>query len=221
MLLRPWFPLGHRMNARPRSGSSRSSSQATRIQLRVFAEGKKTEDMYLTNWSRLYRDRVIVSVAKHEYTTPFELAQAAAVQRRNDLREARRGRGAAFDQYWCIFDVDVHPKIPEAIDLAAANSINVALSSPCIELWFLIHFESKTSYLSRGEAQKRSRELLGCDKALNSPALGLLVEKFDIAKAHAKSLEVKHLADGSPRPWNPHSTVWKLVDEIMRGAPST
>jgi len=204
------------MTSGSRTGSRRSSSQATRIQLRVFAEGKKTEDMYLTNWSRLYRDHVIVSVAKHEHTTPFELAETAAVQRRNDLKEAKRGRGAAFHQYWCIFDVDEHPKIPEALDLAAANSINVALSSPCIELWFLIHFENQTAYLGRREAQKRSKEILGCDKALSPTALDLLVEKFDTAKARAKSLESKHIGDGSPQPWNPHSTVWKLVDEIVR-----
>jgi hypothetical protein len=184
------------------------------MQLRVFAEGKKTEDMYLTNWSRLHRDRAIVSIAKHEHTTPFELTETAVAERKRDLREARHGRGSAFDQYWCIFDVDEHPKIPAALELASANSISVAISSPCIEAWFLIHFENQTAYLDRRDAQRRSEDLLGCSKALSPAALDLSVEKFDIAKAHAKSLEFKHIGDGTPQPWNPHSNVWRLVDEI-------
>jgi hypothetical protein len=43
----------------------------------VFSEGKKTESIYVTNWHRLYRDRAIVSIATHEHTTPFELAESA------------------------------------------------------------------------------------------------------------------------------------------------
>ncbi|MGH3402729.1 MAG: RloB family protein [Streptosporangiaceae bacterium] len=209
------------MTSASRKRSRQVSSQARRIQLRVFAEGKKTEDIYLTNWSRLYRDRVIVSMATHKHTTPFELTEAAVRERGNDIREARRGRGAAFHQYWCIFDVDEHPKIPEALSLAAANNISVALSSPCIELWFLIHFEDQTAYIDRREAQRRSKEILGCDKALNPAALDLLVENFDAAKVRAKILEIKHIGDVSPQPWNPCSTVWKIVDEIMRTPPVT
>jgi RloB-like protein len=204
------------MKSRSR-GSSRRSSRPSRIQLRVFAEGKKTEDIYLTNWHRLYREKVIVSIAAHQHTTPFELAQSAAIQRRQDLREARRGRGAAFDEYWCMFDVDEHPKIPEALDVAAANNISVALSSPCLELWFLLHFHDQVAYLDRHEAQKRSREALGCDKVLTQAALDLLVENYDAARSRAQALQAKHFNDGSSKPWNPYSDAWELVDVIKTG----
>lgn len=157
---------------------------------------------------------MIVRIAPHEHTTPFELAEAAAAQRRHDLNEARRGRGAAFHQYWCMFDVDEHPKVPDALELARANNINVALSSPCLELWFLIHFEDQTAYLSRREAQKRSKAILGCDKVLTQIASNLLVANYDQAKSRAQALAIRHERDGSPKPWNPHTEVWKLVDEI-------
>jgi hypothetical protein len=206
------------MSSRSRGGSRRSPL-ASRIQLMVFAEGKKTESIYLTNWNRLYREKAIVNIAAHEHTTPFELAQSAASQRRQDLREARRGRGAAYHQYWCMFDVDDHPKLSEALDMASANSINVALSSPCLELWFLLHFDKQTAYLDRHEAQKRSKEfLLGCDKVLTQAAVDLLVANYDVAKSHAQALAVKHADDGSSKPWNPYSEVWKLVDVIRTGA---
>lgn len=204
------------MTSRSRSNSRRSSSQVNRLQLRIFSEGKRTESIYLTNWHRLNRDRVIVSMAEHEHTTPFELAESASAQRRIDFREAKRGRGAAFNQYWCVFDVDEHPKISEALDLARANEINVALSSPCIELWFLIHFEDRTAYLDRKEAQRRSKTLLGCDKVLTQAALDLLVGNYNSAKSRAQALKVKHEGDEAVQPWNPYSSIWKLVDEIKR-----
>lgn len=202
------------MTARSRNSGRRPSSQANRLQLRIFSEGLKTESIYLTNWHRLYRERVIVTLAPHQHTSPFELVESAVAERRRDVKEAGRGRGAAYDQYGCVFDVDEHPKIPEALELARANNINVALSSPCIELWFLLHFDQQTAYLDRREAQKRSKEILGCDKALTQQALDRLVESYNTAKSHARTLAGKHAGDGSPRPWNPHSDVWELIDAI-------
>jgi hypothetical protein len=207
------------VTARSAGRSRQVFNQPNRLQLRVFAEGKQTESIYLTNWHRLHRDKVIVSIAPHEHTTPFELAELAASERRSDQRQAKRGRGSAFNQYWCMFDVDEHPKVSEALDLARANSINIALSSPCLELWFLIHFDQQTAHLHRSDAQRKSRDLLGCDKVLSQVALDLLTSKYDTAKRHAQALAVKHLGDGSSKPWNPYSDVWELIDVIRTGNP--
>jgi hypothetical protein len=147
------------------------------------------------------------------------LAQAARDQRAADIKEAKRGRGRAFNQYWCVFDVDEHPKIPDALDLASANNINVALSSPCIELWFVLHFADQTAFLDRNEAQRLSRTLIGCEKVLTQAALDLLVEKYESAKTRAQSLKQKHIGDNSPTPWNPYSDVWELIDSIRNPQP--
>lgn len=202
------------MSPRSRRALPRSPL-ADRIQLKIHAEGEKTESQYLTHWNRLYRENAIISVATHEHSTPFELVRSAAAQRRQDLRNAKTGSG--FDEYWCIFDVDEHPKLSEALDMAQANHIKIALSSPCLELWFLLHFENQTAYIERHSAQRRSEQILRCKKDLTQEALGLLVEKYSIAKPRAEALAVKHAADGSERPWNPYSDVWKLVDTIMTG----
>jgi hypothetical protein len=98
------------------------SPLASRIQLKIHAEGEKTESQYLTHWNRLYRENAIISIATHEHTTPFELVKSAAAQRHQDLRNAKTG--SEFDQYWCIFDVDEHPKLAEALDMTQANNIN-------------------------------------------------------------------------------------------------
>lgn len=193
------------------------SPQGNRIQLKVYAEGEKTESNYLTHWNRLYREHAIISIAQHSHTTPFELVQAAAAQRREDLRAAKKGRGSAFHQYWCIFDVDEHPRLAEALEMARANDIHIALSSPCLELWFLLHFENQTAYINRHDAQARAKRHLKCGKELTEAALALLVDEFAEAKSRAQALAMKHEADGSQHPWNPHSEVWRLVDVIRTG----
>ena len=200
------------MSPRSRRTSPRSPL-ASRIQLKIHAEGEKTESQYLTHWNRLYRENAIISIATHEHTTPFELVKSAAAQRHQDLWNAKTG--SEFDQYWCMFDVDEHPKLPEALDMAQANNIKIALSSPCLELWFLLHFGNQTAYIERHRAQRRSEQYLKCRKDLTQEALDLLVENFAIAKPRAQALAMKHEADGSRQPWNPHRQVWKLVDVIM------
>jgi hypothetical protein len=85
------------------------------------------------------------------------LVENAIAQKKYDQREARKNRGDAFDEYWCIFDVDDHPRLEEALALAAANGIKVALSSPCLEAWFLFHFELQTASISKDDAQHRAK----------------------------------------------------------------
>src|SRR5262245_54609772 len=130
-------------------GRRTPSNSAQRFQILVFAEGLRTEVGYINHWLKRHRERVIVQFASNQGgCTPMTLVQNAIAQRENDIREAKRGRGGAFDEYWCICDVDTHPHLSEALALAAENGINVGLSSPCLELWFLIHFEPQTAYVN-------------------------------------------------------------------------
>lgn len=112
--------------------------------------------------------------------------------KRYESREARRGRGRASDEYWCVFDVDQHPNVGAVIEKALANGIGVALSNPCIELWFILHFQDQTAHIERSNAQAVSKELLMCDKILDNAALEDLTERFPEAKVRAMALDAKH-----------------------------
>ena len=96
------------------------------------------------------------------------------------------------DEYWCVFDVDVHPYLREATALAKSNGIKLAISNPCIELWFLLHFANQTAYIERREATRLAKERLGSGKGLAPQALDELGENFDVAKERAVRLEAKH-----------------------------
>jgi hypothetical protein len=186
----------------------------------IFAEGEHTEPVYFMNWFRKYRERIIVSMAPHRHiTTPRELVESAVRQRGLDIRDARRGRGDAYDEYWCVFDVDVHPRLHEALQMAASADIRIALSNPSIELWFILHFANQAAYVTRADAERESEKLLGCGKMPSPAALELLVNKYTKARDRARGLDRMHDGNGSPQNSNPSSGVWRLVDVIRGDGP--
>jgi len=193
------------------------SRDAVKRQILVYVEGARTEEDYVVFWHRRHRTEVRVTVAE-EHGVPMTLVDLAVGAKANGEREQRRGRGDSWDEIWCVFDEDSHPRLAGAIAKAEANGINLAVSSPCIELWFVLHYEDQTAFIERHAAQSRARDLLGCDKGLSDDALEQLAERHDAARARATALDDKHGGDGSPPRSNPSSEMWKLIDEIRRGS---
>lgn len=197
--------------SRPRR---RRTSEARRPQFLVFTEGEKTEPQYLTHWRRRFRDQVIVEIDSF-HGTPRSLVDRAVERKKQEVRNAKRGRGDPFDQIWVVFDTDEHPDICEAERLAAEHGIGVARSNPCIELWFQLHFEDQTAWIHRHVTQARCRELLSCEKSLSASAMETLAQRYEEARARAAALDRKHEADGSPSGENPSSSMWRLIDQIV------
>ena len=181
----------------------------------MFVEGRRTEELYLTDWQRRYRDRVLVTIDPFR-GGPFQLVKRAVEAKRTEARDAKKDRGRAHDQIWCVFDRDEHPNFAEAIALAHDHGINLAISNPCLELWFVLHFEDQTAHLERGEAQARSEALLQCTKVLSESALAALSGHFEEARERATKLDEKHAGDDSPRGANPSSGAWRIIDVIRQ-----
>jgi hypothetical protein len=184
-----------------------------RRELLIFAEGEVTEEDYLKYWHRRFRGHVNVEI--HEFHgTPLALVQRAAEAKARNEKAERKGRGRAHDEVWCVFDVDEHPRLERASELAAASDINLAISNPCIELWFLLHFADQTAYIDSRAAQREAKAYLKCGKDLDDRALDSLAENFALARERAQRLDEKHRDDGTPTPGNPSSGAWRVVDSI-------
>jgi hypothetical protein len=184
---------------------------AKSLQTYIFIS--KTEPIYLTYWYRAFRERIIVTIDEF-HGTPLQLVERAAQRRTADLREARRGRGDAYSEYWCVFDIDDHPHINRAVKLAKESEISIAISNPCIELWFVLHFRDQRAMIDRHDAQRRAQELLGFEKVPTSAGLAKLCGRYEEARGRAQHLDKKHELDGSSRGSNPSSDVWCLIDKI-------
>lgn len=186
----------------------------------MFTEGKNTEVDYVLWWHRLNRDTILVEI-DDTHGDPLTLVDAALKRRRSEQREQDRGRGRAHTEYWCVFDRDEHATFDKAVALARQEKINLAVSNPCLELWFVWHFQDQTAYIERGDVQRLSRSHLDCHKTLSPSALDTLADpkRYEAAKRRAVRMDAKHGGDGSPPGSNPSSSVHALVERIGRGAP--
>ena len=137
--------------------------------------------------------------------------------KRQAERKARRQHDGflAYDEVWCVFDVDEHPRIPEARQQARDNGIKLAISNPCFELWALLHFQDQSAYLSRQDAQRQLR--------LHIPEYGKdlpfhhLVSGYEQAVERAKNLDRRCETAGCPGE-NPSTGVHALTERIQLSA---
>lgn len=62
------------------------------------------------------------------------------------------------DMAYCVFDTDTNQEkntiINKAIELAKKNKIIVITSSPCFEIWFLLHYIYTTASMSNDDVIK-------------------------------------------------------------------
>lgn len=195
------------------SPSRRVSNTAIRKELLVFVEGRRTEEMYLVDWHRRYRNMVTVTIDPFR-GGPLQLVEHAIKAQQAEAYDAKRGRGRSHDQIWCVFDRDEHSTFADALGRAGIHGIRLAISNPCIELWFLLHFQDQTAFIHRHDAQHQAEAFLQCAKVLSPTATEELAERYKQARGRAIALDKKHYGDGSPPGSNPSSGLWRVVDEI-------
>ncbi|MDP1712323.1 MAG: RloB family protein [Candidatus Nanopelagicaceae bacterium] len=177
----------------------------------LICEGK-TEEQYFKQWERLLRGkakfRILGSVG-----SPITLVERAIAEKKYLVRS---GIKASDLRVWCVGDRDDHHRMIEALDHARRKDIQYALSIPCIELWFLLHFEDQRAHLHRDEAIRRSKDHLDIPtKNLPSAALDILFQNVDTAVQRATHLERMHASNGSGPLENPRSLLHILVSQLQ------
>jgi RloB-like protein len=180
----------------------------------IVCEGKKTEPEYFDGFSRACQNpRVRIELAP-EHGVPKTLVETAKQYKRRGEIEAKRERdeNLAYDAVWCVFDIDDHPHVGEALEMARDNAIDVAVSNPCFELWLLLHFRDNPGMQSR----EKTRELLkgfvpDYRKAVDYD--GTYSSGYPAAAERAARIDAAAVNDGEPRR-NPTTGAYKLSELI-------
>ena len=183
----------------------------------VVCEGKNTEPMYLDLVNKSSGVALIdLVVVEEPSTTPKQLVERACAEKKHAEKQARRTKdpNLQLEEIWCAFDVDEHPMIKEACQQADDNGVKLAISNPCIEIWFLLHFKNQQAFINRHDARRLlETHIADYDKKLTT--LDTLEKRFSAAKERAIKLDRKHEGDSTPFPNNnPSSGMWKLVDAM-------
>jgi hypothetical protein len=121
------------------------------------------------------------------------------------------------DECWCLFDVEWpknHPNLAQAIELARAHGISLAISNPCFELWLILHLEEQTAFISTADAEQRSRRLDG--RSGKRIDMAIYMRHRQTAARRASLLVARHKGNQTNFPKdNPSSTMYELLEAIQ------
>ena len=108
-----------------------------------------TEPHYLKAFARLPHVRAVATLD----IRGLGYEPRGLVEEAKDVRHQERRQRSGSTQYWCVFDVEApkqHHWLLEAVQMAHDNGIHVAVSNPCFELWLLLHYIDRESWLDNG-----------------------------------------------------------------------
>ena len=126
------------------------------------------------------------------------------------------------DIAYCVFDADIkldkNKQILEAINLAKENNIIPIVSTPCVELWFLLHYEYSTAIVNNNEVIERLKKYYPkYEKNCNIyPSIN---DKLNKAISNAKKLEKYQLENERQLQTvetNPYTEMYKIVEELIK-----
>lgn len=186
----------------------------------IVCEGSKTEPNYFNE----LKDHYEIDTANIRISGECGSDPISVVRHGEELfREAAR-TSEPFDKVYCVFDRDNHANFDEAItllnSLRPANTFKEITSTPCFELWFILHFVYTSVPLeSVGLKSCGARTLEELEKYWPNYAKGVngsfnyLLEQLETAKAFGARLLVESERTGSI---NPLTKVHELVSYLQQ-----
>jgi len=191
----------------------RARHLAPRPRLLIVCEGKETEPAYFRYWRHETRNNMVTVEILPAGMDPRSLVRLAAERKRESERLADKldNTFEKYDEIWCVFDRDEHPNFEGAKQHAHANGIRLAISNPCVELWFLLHYEDRRAHIKREEVcRKFRRHHPGYRKV---PPVQELRPYYEEAVRRARDLDAWQSSQGCPGR-NPHTGVYALTERL-------
>ncbi|WP_103958065.1 RloB family protein [Nonomuraea solani] len=146
---------------------------------------------------------------------PAAIVGYAIRERDKKDREARSQRDAniAYDEVWCVVDVDQHKTLDQAVVEARRGHVNLVVSMPCFELWILYHFEDCAAPCDQERVRQRlKKHMKGYDKHLGRD---FPFTNHEIAGERARRADPEH-CEPNRKGGNPSTNAWLIVEAIRR-----
>jgi len=198
------------------------AAKSPKRRLLLVCEGEVTEPSYFRGFERWARNNTVEIVVSNTHGVPLTLVQYAAEKKQQAEEQARRKEDSflAYDEVWCVFDVDEHPRLSDARELARSKQVELAISNPCFELWLLLHWRESPGQRHRHDLQRMLKDYVDpYDKQVD-----FALFSFGIPDAirRARRLDEEAEEEGEAGR-NPTTGVYLLTDSIAGhvGVPSS
>lgn len=182
----------------------------------IGCEGKnKTETNYLKNFSSR---ECIIKFSTGNRTDPVGMAEDLV--RFMGLEDISPKYG---DKIYLLIDIDFNQNkqelINEAREICNKHGIELIVSNPTFEYWYILHFGiTNKSYQSSRQAKAALKKLINnYTESMN--VFKFLSDKTNMAISNAKQIEKLQLDSGQDlysEKCNPYTGVYKVVEELIK-----
>ena len=183
-----------------------------------MCEGKVTEPEYFRGFANACSNpRVTLQIAP-EAGVPLTVVTLARDRKKaaETRAEDEKDENLKYDSVWAVFDVDDHPNIPAAIQMARDNHIQLAISNLAFELWLLLHFRDHPEMKGRKDVRRLLNKFLKkYDKHIDFDDCQA---GYDEAVKRASRLDRCNLQACQHGP-NPSTEVYRLTESIRSDSP--
>lgn len=198
---------------RERRPSRRAPFREPKPRILCVCEGQATEPQYLRGFKAWCKNPRVEIDIDNMHGVPLTLVQRAK-DRKQEAEAQAKSQGdenLRYDEVWCVFDIDEHPNVPRAKDMAEAHGIKLAISNAAFELWLILHFRESPGARHRRDLLRMLKEfIVDYDKNLDFESLK---DGYDNAAARARRLD-EDAASAGEAGRDPSTGVWRLTESI-------
>lgn len=197
----------------------RKGLKEPRKSILIVCEGSKTEPIYFNS----LRKKLQLSIVEVEIVGKGEAA-ITVVNRAIELRQQRKrlaktsGGRVAYDVVYCVIDVEA-PKaesLPRAVNKAEDNRLEVILSNPCFEYWYILHFRKTSAPFNMSQDAKstlKQEHPAYCES--DTTIFDVVYQKTpDAIKRSKEVLKEQHNDAENLSDCNPSTHVHKIVEYL-------
>jgi hypothetical protein len=133
--------------------SNTRNQRSLNVSILIICEGE-TEKLYFgeikNSLPREKQRGLVIDIERAKGRSPINIVKEAIVR-----KKTAKTKGAPYDEVWVVFDHDNFPNRQAAFQLAEKAGISIAYSSINIEVWYIFHYEYRTTPFANGQAAKK------------------------------------------------------------------
>lgn len=199
----------------------RRAFKEQRKSILIVSEGSKTEPIYFNSLKSNLRLAMVEVEIVGEGAAPITVVNSAIQLRKKRKQIAKKSpTKTAYEVIYCVIDVEApnpHESLAEAVSKAKDNKLEVILSNPCFEYWYILHFRKNSAPFYRSQDAKaalRQEHAAYCES--DTTIFDVVYPKTANAIKHSKEvLKEQHNDTEDLSNCNPSTHVHKIVEYLQ------
>ncbi len=198
----------------------RKAFKEPRKSILIVSEGSKTEPIYFNSLKSNLRLAMVEVEIVGEGAAPINVVDRAIELRGERKQLAKKSiTKASYEVVYCVIDVEApvpHESLARAIDKAKGNKLDVILSNPCFEYWYILHFMKTSAPFNRSQDAKAAlrREHPAYNESDTTIFNVVYPKTSDAIKNSKEVLNEQHNDAEDLRDCNPSTHVHKIVEYL-------